>query len=271
VGDPIYAAAYLGKTVRELSGRPQSKKVDIEISFWRIPKPQYSYQKPSEQFIDFSAVSLTGSILEKDVLAFEILPRKEGMKSYGMPEMKYRKFGKKADGPVKIAESLSKLEAGRQTIVFKVKINYNEVSTGDFTLEGSDFTKLAALSGEYLNAEAGQAAASAEMPKAAKSDRKLEAEMLDALKSSQTYNSRMKGQIMRFVIIDPDWMIRRHPLSGAILHRYIRAAADIKDSTGKCRVWNLITFQQDYVSGKFKKSRFDGVGDATPIKCENVK
>ena len=269
--DPIYAVAYLGKTVKALSSNPQSKTVNIEISFWRMQPPLYSYQQPSEMFIDYSAVALTGSILEKDVLPFEILPGVDGMTSYGSPEMKYKKFGNTADGPVKIAESFSKLDPGKHTIVFKVKINYADVATGEFDLEGADFTKFSALAEEYRKAEAGQAAASAEMPKAAMKDSKLEAEMIVALKASQTYNDRMKGEIMRFVIIDPDWFIRRHPISGAVLHRYIRAAAAIKDSAGECRVWNLITFQQDFVGGQFQKSRFDGVGDPTPIQCENVK
>jgi hypothetical protein len=185
--------------------------------------------------------------------------------------MTYKKFGKTADGPVKIAEKFATLDPGRQTIVFKVKINYKDVTTGDFVLEGSDFSKFASLAEDYRKAEVAQGAASAEMPKAAKSDRKLEAEMTAALKASRTYNDRMKGQILRLVIIDNDWYIRRHPISGAILHRYIRAAAAIKDSRGDCRVWNLITFQQDYVGGRFQKTRFDGVGDATPIRCENVK
>lgn len=271
VGDRIYAAAYLGKTVKALSGNPQATKVYSEISFRRVQKPQYSYQQASEQFIDYSAVTLSGAMLEKNVLTFEILPRIDGMTSYGTPEMQYKKFGKTADGPVKIAESFAKLESGRQTIVFKVKINYQDAATGDFTLEGSDYAKFSALAEEYRKAEVGQAAAGAEMPKAAKSDRKLEAEMIAALQSSQTYKDRMKGRILRLVIIDPDWMTRRHPISGAILHRYIRAAAAIKDPSGECRVWNLITYQQDYVGGRFQKTRFDGVGDATPIRCENVK
>jgi hypothetical protein len=270
-GDPIYAAAFLGKSVRVLSGNPENKKVYSEISFWRVQPPRYSYQQPSEMFIEYSAVTLTGGILDKNVLLFEILPRVEGMTSYGNPEMTYKKFGKTADGPVKIAESLAKLEAGRQTIVFKVKINYKDVATGDFVLEGTDFSKLASLAETYRKGEVAQATAGAEMPKAAKSDRKLEAEMIAALKASRTFNDRMKGQILKLVIIDPDWYIRRHAISGVILHRYIRAAAAVKDAKGECRVWNLITYQQDYVGGRFQKTRFDGVGDPTPIACGNVK
>ena len=65
-------------------------------------------------------------------------------------------------------------------------------------------------------------------------------------------------------------MIRWHEISGAILHRYIRAAMAVKNSDGSCTLWNLVTFQQDYVSDAFQKTRFDGVGDPVKIPCENV-
>ena len=270
-GDPIYAVAYLGKSIKAMSGNLQAKKVDVEISYWTVQKPLYSYQKPSERHIGFSSVSMSGSLLDKNYLSFEILPQAGGMTSYSNPEMTYRKFGKKADGPVKHAEDFAKLEAGRHTIIFKVKIKYAIVSEGDFSLEGEDFSKYLALAEDFRKAQTSQAAADARMPSAAKSDKKLEAEMKAALKASRTFNDRMKGDILRLVIIDDDWYIRRHPLTGAILHRYIRAAAAIRNAKGECILWNLITFQQDYVGGKFQKTRFDGVGDPTPIQCENVK
>ena len=62
------------------------------------------------------------------------------------------------------------------------------------------------------------------MPKSARSDKKLEKEMIAAFKSSQTYRDRVKGDVVRVVIVDPDWMMRRNQLTGIILHRYIRAA-----------------------------------------------
>ena len=108
------------------------------------------------------------------------------------------------------------------------------------------------------------------MPKSALSDKKLEAEMIKAFKGSQTYKDRVKGKVLRLVIIDPDWMIRRNKLTGIILHRYIRAAIAVKTSDGTCTVWQNVTFQQDYVSNKFQKTKFDGIGDPLKIPCENV-
>jgi len=101
-------------------------------------------------------------------------------------------------------------------------------------------------------------------------DNKLEAEMIAVLKNSQTYKERIKGQVIKLVIIDPDWMIRRNEITGIILHRYIRATVAVKNDDGTCTVWQLITFQQDYVGNKFGKTKFDGVGDPYKIPCENI-
>jgi hypothetical protein len=94
--------------------------------------------------------------------------------------------------------------------------------------------------------------------------------MIGALKSSKTYQERIKGEVIRVVIVDPDWMIRRNEITGVILHRYIRATIAVKNSDGTCTVWQLVTFQQDYVGNKYQKTRFDGVGDPYKIPCENV-
>lgn len=69
------------------------------------------------------------------------------------------------------------------------------------------------------------------MPKAAMSDKTLEAEMIAAFKGSQTYKDRIKGEVLKINIIDPGWMIRRHPVTGIILHRYIRAGIAVKTVT----------------------------------------
>ncbi len=108
------------------------------------------------------------------------------------------------------------------------------------------------------------------MPKAARTDKNLQADMARAFTSSQTYKDRVKGEVLRVVIIDPDWMIRRNAVTGIILHRYIRAAIAVKNADGTCTVWQNVTFQQDYVSNKFQETKFDGIGDPFKIPCENV-
>lgn len=95
--------------------------------------------------------------------------------------------------------------------------------------------------------------------------------MIKVLKASNTYKERIKGEVIKLVIVDPDWTIRRNELTGIILDRYIRATVAVKNADGTCTVWQLITFQQDYVSNVFRQTKFSGVGDPYKIPCENVK
>jgi hypothetical protein len=71
-------------------------------------------------------------------------------------------------------------------------------------------------------------------PKPLLTDKALEAEMIKVLKASNTYKERIKGEVIKLVIVDPDWTIRRNELTGIILDRYIRATA----SSEKFR-WNM--------------------------------
>ena len=61
-------------------------------------------------------------------------------------------------------------------------------------------------------------------------DKALEGAMLSAMKASPS--QVWKDQILRIVIIDLEWYIDRHPISGIILFRYIRAEVAVKGSDG---------------------------------------
>jgi hypothetical protein len=203
-------------------------------------------------------------------LPLDIVPRTDAMTAYGSQELVYQKFGGEFYGPVIFAAALGRLEPGEHTIVVKLSCNYQFVSTGKFTIKGGDYAAYQKMSKDLNGAASGAGTKSAVMPKAARTDKGLEAEMTGAFKNSQTYRDRIKGEVLRVVIMDPDWMIRRNELTGIILHRYIRAAIAVKNSDGTCTAWPLVTFQQDYAGGKFQKTRFDGVGDPYKIPCENV-
>lgn len=270
-GDPIHGMAYFDKSLLGLVGKDSAKKVDVEIFLYELKPPLYDYQDPSEMQLDTGTLSVSGSALQNNYLAVDIVPRPDAMTAYGNPEFTYKKYGPKFDGPVKFAEKLATLEPGEHTIVVKVNCNYNFVSVGQFTLSGDDFSVFNAKAKELNDAASGLKTKDTVMPKAAMSDATLEKEMIAAFKGSQTYQDRIKGEVLRINIIDPDWMIRRHEISGAILHRYIRAAIAVKNSDGSCTLWKLVTFQQDYVSDAFQNTKFDGVGDPVKIPCENVQ
>jgi hypothetical protein len=220
--------------------------------------------------MEFSTLHVHGDALKNKYLIVDIAPNKESITAYGQKDLVYDKFGKESYGPVKYAKAIANLEAGERTIIIKININYQFVAEGQFKIKGDNYSFYKSLSKELNGAVDILKMKDAVMPKAAMNDKKLESEMIAALKNSQTYKERIKGDVIRLVIIDPDWMIRRNEFTGVILHRYIRATAAVKNEDGTCTVWQLITFQQDYVSNKFQKTKFDGVGDPYKIPCENV-
>jgi len=269
-GDRIYAVAYFDKSLLGLVGKETAKQVDVEVFLYELQAPLYDYQQPSEVQLETCALAISGDARHKNYLPIDIVPAADRMTAYGTPELTYKKFGDKFDGPVKFAERLAQLEPGEHTIIVKVRCNYEFVSAGRFTLAGDNYSAYSTMAGELNAAAAGLKTRDTVMPKAAMVDKALEGEMVAAFVASQTYKDRINGEVLRIVIIDPDWMIRRHELTGAILHRYIRAAIATKDRDGSCTLWQLVTFQQDYVSGAFQKTRFDGVGDPVKIPCEKV-
>ncbi len=269
-GDRIYALAFFEKSILGMIGKESAKSVPVEVFIYELKAPLYDYQQPSEMQLETSALQVSGDALRKNYLPLDIIPEANQMTAYGSKELVYKKFGPKFYGPVKFAERMGKLEAGEHTIIVKLKCNYNVVSEGKFVIKGKDYAVYSKISDELNESASNAKTKDAVMPKSALSDKKLEAEMVKAFKGSQTYKDRVKGEVLRIVIIDPDWMIRRNQLTGIILHRYIRAAIAVKNSDGTCTVWQNVTFQQDYVSNKFQKTKFDGIGDPFKIPCENV-
>lgn len=269
-GDPVYAVAFFDQTILELGGSPTAKNVSFEIFIYELKPPLYHYQQPSEVQLETSVLTVSGDALQKKYLFLDIVPDVKNMTAYGNPALVYEKFGPKFYGPVKFAEQLGKLEPGKHTLLVKVNCNYNLVAEGRFLIDGDNYSGYQKLSDDLNAAASGAKTRDVTLPPSALSDKTLEAEMVSALKASQTYKERIKGDILRLVIIDNDWTIRRHDLTGAILHRYIRAAVAVKNSDNTCTLWQLITFQQDFAGDQFQATRFDGVGDPLPMPCENI-
>jgi hypothetical protein len=220
--------------------------------------------------LETGTLRVSGNAMHATRVPIDVVPAPSSMTAYGSAELSYKKFGPRFDGPVKFATALSKLEAGSHEIIVKLRCNYDFVAEGRFTLDGDGFAAYQEASDAINAAADGLKTRDAVMPKAARNDATLEKEMLAAFKASQTYKDRVKADVQRIVIIDPDWMTRRHKISGAILHRYIRAAIAVKNPDGSCTVWQNVTFQQDYEGGTFQKTRFDGIGDPYAIPCGNV-
>ncbi len=269
-GEHIYAVAYFPKDIIGMNGKEESKKVDVEIFLYELKPPLYDYQQPQEQQMEFSTLHVSGEAMQNKYLMVDIAPNKESITAYGQKDLTYDKFGKEFYGPVKYAQSIAKFNGGEHTIIVKININYQFVAEGKLVIKGDDFSFYKNLAKELNEVVDILKMKDATMPKSGMTDKKLEAEMITVLKNSQTYKERIKGDVIRLVIIDPDWTIRRNDYTGIILHRYIRATAAVKNADGTCTVWQLITFQQDYISNKFQKTKFDGVGDPYKIPCENI-
>jgi len=269
-GDHIYSVAYFEQSILGLVGKDTVNKVDVEIFLYELKQPLYDYQEPSEMQLETCSLSISGGALQNNYLTLDVIPGIDEMTAYGHQDLTYKKFGDQFDGPAEYAKRMSQLEPGEHTIIVKVRCNYDFVSVGQFTISGDGYKVFSAMSQELNAAASGLKTMNTVMPQAAMSDKKLEDEMVAAFVASQTYRDRINAEVLRIVIIDPDWMIRRHEATGLILHRYIRAGIAVKNSDGTCTLWQLVTFQQDYVGDAFQQTKFDGVGDPLTIPCENV-
>jgi len=169
---------------------------------------------------------------------------------------------------MQLTKFISTLPPGKHTLKF-LFYRYADLAEGEFEIDG-DFKSYADL----FNALEAETTKSVTMPKPKKSDKKLEAEMAKVLKNSQVDWAR-KGKILRVVIINPDWFIVRHKISGKVLHRYIQTDVIIKDPAGDCWIMRKTSFRQNYIGGKFQPLKLHGVmtgsGSKTKIPCDKVK
>jgi hypothetical protein len=255
---------------------------DAAKTFWSYPIKAEDFQfvfdfldeQPKELL--YSTGRMKGVVLEKRVIPFEILPDPKTITSYTDNPVSYKRFGvndQGTDGPICIAYRLKKLPPGKQRVHVTFNLNYANAAEGDFEITAPDFKVFDGTAAKLIEGANKGAMQNAKMPEAKKSDKALEKQMIAALTNSNDWKTGfIKGKsLVKLVIIDPDWMIRRNEFTGAVLHRYIRAAAAVKDADGKCRVYQLITFQEDFIGGKFKPLKYDGVGDGFEIECDKVK
>lgn len=255
---------------------------DIPKNFWNYPVKAEDFQlvfdflDETPKLLYYSTGRIKGAALEKTVLLLEILPDPKTIMCYADNPIWYKRFGMNeqgTDGPIGIALRMKTLPPGKQRVHLTLNLNYTPAASGEFDITAADFKVFDGIATELIDGANKSAMRNAKMPEAKKSDKVLELQMISALMNSNDWKTGfIKGKsVVKLVIIDPDWIIRRNEFTGAILHRYIRAAAAVKNAEGKCRVYQLITFQEDYVGGKFKPLKYDGAGDSFEIECDKVK
>ncbi len=271
-GDHLYAVAYLPQTLKEIYvNASPNEKLLVEVFIYEIKPPLYDYQQPREEQLTYANMYISGDLKQKNFLVVEMVPDPAVTKVYNTPGITWNKFGKKYEGPVGFAEALAKLGPGEHTLKVVVQCYYSPAASGTLKISGDDFTGYNQVA-EQLN-EAGAAAgmANAEFPAAVVSDPPREARMVAALKNSNDWKTGfLDGTEVLKTAITYDWEIRRHEISGAILHRYCIAAMAMKTKTGGCAYYK-VTFQEDYTGGKFQPLRYDGVGDKVMMDCAKLK
>ncbi len=251
-GDKIYSVVYLKETMKEMA--KGSSSLGFEIKCHLDGKYKCSF-----------GVKVKGEALDSKTLVLDIAPDPQKITTYDNPKIIYAKiferYGKRG-GPMQLTKMLSTLPAGKHTLKL-VFYRYGDKATGEFTIDG-DFKSYENL---YKELDALNTKGIA-MPKGKRTDKKMEAGMLAAMKA--TGNKAWAGKILRIVIIDKDWFLRRHKISGAILERYIRACVAVKDSDGQCWMYKLVTFNEDYIGDKFQKMKCQGAGSRVKIPEANV-
>ncbi len=271
-GDHLYAVAYLPQTLKEIYvNASPNEKLLVEVFIYEIKPPLYDYQQPREEQLTFANMYISGDLKQKNFLVIELVPDPAVTQVYNTPGITWNKFGKKYEGPVNFAESLARLGPGEHTLKVVVQCYYSPAASGILKISGEEFTGYNRVA-ERLN-EAGAAAgmANAEFPAAVTTDKTREAQMVAALKNSNDWKTGfIDGTEVLKTAITYDWEIRRHEISGAILHRYCIAAMAFKTKTGECAYYK-VTFQEDYAGGKFQPLRYEGVGDKVMMDCAKLK
>ena len=256
-GDPIYGAVVLSASIKSLCGANASTNATKEAL-------ELNYHVDNT-YIDTGFLTARGPFFaEAMVFPLDVAPEPARMTAYRDPNLEYRKFGQNRDGAMNFSEALGGLAAGAHTFKIEVLACSRPIASGSFRIEGASFAHYAQL----VPALRGEETKSVGMSAPKKNDPALSAAMLKAMQASSS--DAWKDPIIRIVILDPDWFIERHPISGAILFRYIRAEVAVKGRDGKCSFHKLCTFKQDYVGGRFAATRYDGHGDRQALSCENV-
>jgi hypothetical protein len=262
-GDHIYVLVTFPKSVMDMIDMETPSKVEVMIS----------YDLNGEN-INTTTGTLSKNAVQKKHIGLEFVANPDMVESYSNSDFVFKKYPNPAacDGPIRVADDMRQWPAGNHKVEITLHLNYQPVVTGEFSISGDDFSVYKEIRDRIITGADKGAASSARMPVAKMSNKEIENRMLAAFKNSNDWKTgRLKAkETLRIVIVDADWTIRRHEVTGAILHRYIRAAIAVKTPDDKCGIYKLGTFQEDYSSGQYQPLKYDGAGDFTPMECDNV-
>ncbi len=248
VGDYIYSFITLRDTFANLTkgrvSKNASKITNIEIKTWVDDQYKKSfYLMPTKPAFNDAQVAL------------DIVPELDKMTAFKNPNYILEAYGKPA-GPITFAEVLGELSPGKHRV--KIEVYWYEVwAEGEFDITGSDYG-FYAQQAEAL-ADAATVANAMEPPKMR--NKSLENQM-KKIAQSRGYN------VMKVVIIDPDWWVERHKISGRILWRHIATQVAYKKG-GEC-FFRKIRYRQMYSGGGYGGLQFMSEFDETKLPCDKI-
>lgn len=79
-----------------------------------------------------------------------------------------------------------------------------------------------------------------------------------------------REEVRALSVVDPDWSVKRHPVSGAITERVIAAEA-VTHLSGKsyCRLFSL-SFAQPHDGAAYTRTRLHGTGHSWVVDCDKA-
>lgn len=247
-GDYIYGLITLRDSFGDLTkgkiSKNASKITDIEVK--TFVDDQYK--------TSFYLIPTKPAFNETQVV-FDIVPAIDRMTAFRNPNYLLQSHGEPA-GPVTFAEVLGELSPGKHRV--KIQIYRYEVwAEGEFDITGSDYGFYAQQADAL--ADAATVANAMEEPKM--KNRSLENQM-KKIARSRGYD------VMKVVIIDPDWWVERHKISGRILWRHIASQVAYKKG-GEC-FFRKIRYRQMYNGGTYGPLEFMSEFDETKLPCDQI-
>ncbi len=246
-GDHIYSLITLRDSFANLLKGKISKnatKVGIEIKIWVDEGYKDGfYLKPKRPAFNDTQVVM------------DVVPEIDKMTAFKDPNYLLESYGKPA-GPITFAKVLGNLSPGKHRV--KVEVYHYEVwAEGEFDITGNDYGFYAQQADAL--AEAAIMVNAMEPPKMR--NKSLENQM-KKIARSRGYN------VMKVVIIDPDWWVERHKISGRILWRHIATQVAYKKG-GEC-FFRKIRYRQMYSGGGYGGLQFMSQFEETRILCDKI-
>jgi hypothetical protein len=134
-GETIYAQARLRAAPERL---PVTRRVTLSLKvFERVGG--------GESFVDYFDIGLSGELMQATALLLELAPEVDDCRSYRDPNLHFKTFGKRLDGPAAMCQILSRLSPGRHELVLRLEQDGVPLASGVLVIQGESFAGYAGM------------------------------------------------------------------------------------------------------------------------------